>query len=153
MDVLPRAPADHGLAQTATDVRPTLSVVIVNYRHWDDTARLVRQLRAMPELRRGLAEVVVVDNHSPRHPVVRHLRRASGVSLRRWHGNRGFARAVNEGCRLARGEWFLLLNPDVTVPADFLARALESARRATPRVGIVGFRLVSSDGSPQLSTG
>ena len=30
--------------------------------------------------------------------------------------NRGFARAVNEGCRLSQGEWFLLLNPDTGQP-------------------------------------
>lgn len=153
MDVLPRAPANDGPPATATGARPSLSVVIVNYRGWDDTARLVAQLRAAAPLRRGLAEVVIVDNHSPRHPALARLRRAPDVSLRRWRGNRGFARAVNEGCRLSRGEWFLLLNPDVTAPPDFLSRALACARRAPPDVGIVGLRLVNPDGSPQLSTG
>src|SRR5581483_7226263 len=41
---------------------PRLSIVLVNYHSWDDTARLVRRLRAEPALRRGAAEVVVVDN-------------------------------------------------------------------------------------------
>src|SRR5262249_1372605 len=68
----------------------------------------------------GAAEGVVVDNHSPRNPVIPWLRRLPGVSLRRWGRNFGFARAVNEGCRLARGQWLLLLNPDVRVPPGFL---------------------------------
>jgi GT2 family glycosyltransferase len=135
---------------------PRLSVVVVNHRRWQDTAALVRQLRASPCLRGGDAEVVVVDNASPPGPVLARLRRLAGVSLRRWRRNRGFARAVNEGCRLARGDWFLLLNPDVTVPADFLDRALDLAERLAverPRTGIVGFRLDNPDRSVQHSTG
>src|SRR6185437_14121648 len=107
--------------------RPILSVVIVNYWSWDDTSRLVKQLRREHALRRGDVEVVVVDNHSPAHPVIPRLRRADGVSLRRWRGNRGFARGVNEGCRLSRGDWLLLLNPDTTPPIDFLEQVLARA--------------------------
>jgi GT2 family glycosyltransferase len=148
----PRAPARPRL-RTA---RPRLSVVVVNYHTWPDTARLVRQLRAAPCLRDGAAEVVVVDNFSPAHPAAARLRRLTGVSVRRWRRNRGFARAVNEGCRLGRGDWFLLLNPDVTLPPGFLDAALERAERladARPEVGVVGFRLENPDGSRQLSTG
>jgi GT2 family glycosyltransferase len=135
---------------------PRLSVVVVNYHQWHDTARLVRQLRTAPSLRRGVAEVVVVDNHSPPHPLVPRLRRLSGVSLRRWRRNRGFARAVNEGCRLSRGDWVLLLNPDMTLEPGFLDAVLARAgqvARTDPAVGIVGFRLRNDDGSRQLSTG
>jgi len=131
-------------------------VVIVNYRQWENTARLVGQLLATAPARRGATEVVVVDNHSPPHRVLSQLRRRSGVSLRRWGRNRGFARAVNEGCRLSRGDWFLLLNPDVTVPEGFLEGALAVADELTagePRAGIVGFQLRNFDGSRQLSSG
>lgn len=140
--------------RTALD-RPRLSVVVVNYVRWDDTTRLVRQLRRSSAFGRE-AEVVVVDNHSPPHPAVARLRRADGVSLRRWRHNRGFARAANEGCRLARGEWLLLLNPDVSVPPGFLDSVLDRAdalRWAEPRGGVAGFRLANDDGSWQLSTG
>jgi GT2 family glycosyltransferase len=135
---------------------PQLSVVIVNYRTWDSTAALVRQLlkTSGPEPQR--VEVVVVDNHSPAHPLMHRLRRWPRVSLRRWGRNRGFARGVNEGCRLSRGDWLLLLNPDVSVPPDFVERTLVLAERldaTEPRAGVIGFGLRNRDGSPQLSSG
>src|SRR5947209_7793158 len=145
----PRAPA-------RAVVTPRLSVVLVNYRQWPDTGRLVRQLVATECVRRGDAEVVVVDNHSPGYRVVPRLRRSPGVSLRRWGRNRGFARAANEGCRLSRGGWLLLLNPDMTVPPGFLDRVVRltaSWSAVQPRAGILGFGLRHADGSPQRSAG
>jgi GT2 family glycosyltransferase len=135
---------------------PRLSVVVVNYRQWERTAELVRQLTSSTCVRVGDAEVVIVDNHSPPHPAARRLRRLPGVSVRRWRANRGFARAVNEGCRLSQGEWFLLLNPDTTLSEGFLDHVLALADQLTeaePRTGIVGFHLRDADGSQQLSCG
>ena len=139
--------------QPARKDRPVLSVVVVNFRQWDQTARLVDQLHSAEALRRGLAEVVVVDNHSPQHPLVPRLRRRSGVSVRRWGRNHGFARAVNEGCRLSVGDWFLLLNPDTTPCDNFLDGVLERVQELETqesRAGIVGFHLRNGDGSRQL---
>ncbi len=135
---------------------PRLSVIIVNYGLWKETGNLLRQLLAAPCVKRGEAEVVVVDNHSKPHPMARRLRRLPAVSLRRWGRNRGFARAVNEGCRLSQGQWFLLLNPDISVSEGFLDRVLLLADRLSseePRAGVVGFQLRNSDGSRQLSSG
>jgi N-acetylglucosaminyl-diphospho-decaprenol L-rhamnosyltransferase len=135
---------------------PRLSIVVVNYRQWEKTHEMVRQLQASVALRSGAAEIIIVDNHSPAHPLTRKLRRSPGVSLRRWERNQGFARAVNEGCRLSRGDWYLLLNPDMTLSEGFLDGVLALADKLTkgePRAGIVGFHLRNSDGSRQLSTG
>jgi|SRR5579884_1061971 len=137
-------------------VQPRLSVVIVNYRQWRETAELVGQLRDAECVRAGLAEVVIVDNHSPPNRLGAQLRALPEVSLRRWGRNRGFARAVNEGCRLGRGDWCLLLNPDTSVTAGFLDRVLAGAEALTardPRTGIIGFQLRNSDGSLQWSSG
>ncbi|HLJ97739.1 MAG TPA: glycosyltransferase family 2 protein [Gemmataceae bacterium] len=152
-----RPPLWHGLRNTGQVLRiPQVSVVIVNYCLWKETGRLVRQLSAAPCVRRGAAEVVVVDNHSPTHALAKRLRRWPGVSLRRWERNRGFAQAVNEGCRLSQGKWLLLLNPDISVSPDFLDGVLALTERLSieePDAGIVGFELRNSDGSCQLSSG
>jgi GT2 family glycosyltransferase len=146
--VRPSSPQQLGL--------PRLSIVIVNYRQWGRTARLVRALLASACVRRGEAEIVIVDNDSPAHPALKRLRRLPQVSVRRWGRNRGFAQAVNEGCRLSQGDWFLLLNPDITPSEGFLDGVLALADQlaaAEPHAGIVGFHLRNSDGSQQLSSG
>jgi N-acetylglucosaminyl-diphospho-decaprenol L-rhamnosyltransferase len=134
---------------------PRLSAVIVNYREWQRTAELSRRLLAEPAAGRGEVEVVIVDNHSPPDPVIPRLRRTAGVSLRRWRRNQGFGRAANEGGRLSRGEWLLLLNPDVTLTEGFVDGVLALLDRlaAEPRTGIVGFHLRNGDGTRQLSAG
>jgi GT2 family glycosyltransferase len=152
---LPAAARLVPVSPPAVAAPPHLSVVIVNYHQWRNTRDLVQKLRASPRFDRA-AEVVIVDNHSPAHPLLPTLRRLSGVSLRRWRRNRGFARAVNEGVRLSQGEWVLLLNPDVTVTRAFLDKALALTERLAteePAAGVVGFLLCNPDGSRQLSAG
>ena len=122
---------------------PELSVVIVNFCQWRNTARLARQLRRSLAVRSGFAELVVVDNHSPFHPVVRRLKRLAGVTVRGFNRNHGFAKAVNRGSELGKGKWILLLNPDVTVEDGFLDDAIAAIDRMEdggPHAGVVGFR-------------
>ncbi len=145
---------------------PELTVVVVNFCQWRNTARLARQLRRSLAVRSGQAELVIVDNHSPFHPVVRRLKRLSGVTVQRFSRNHGFARAVNRGCRIGaesegletteRPRWVLLLNPDVTVPDGFLDDVLGTMDQlvgSDPTAGVVGFRLLNRDGSGQASSG
>jgi N-acetylglucosaminyl-diphospho-decaprenol L-rhamnosyltransferase len=160
-DAPPTTPAALALRTSAPARRPSvetpqLSVVIVNFCQWRNTARLTRQLRRSEAVRRGAAEIVIVDNHSPAHRVRNRLRRMSGVSVVLNSRNRGFAKAVNRGSRLSRGEWVLLLNPDVTVPDGFLDEVLDAAQRwpaSDPKAGVIGFQLRHRDGTRQASAG
>ncbi len=132
-----------------------LAVVVVNFCQWQNTARLVRQLRRSALVRTGVAEIQVIDNGSPSHPLAASVAKLRGVSVRRFDTNLGFAAAVNRGCRLTTGPWVLLLNPDITVPDGFLDDVLGRAARGDvpPDVGVIGFRLLNRDGTPQPSAG
>jgi N-acetylglucosaminyl-diphospho-decaprenol L-rhamnosyltransferase len=135
---------------------PQLSVVIVNFCQWNNTARLTEQLRFSEAIRRGAAEVVIIDNNSPGRQTARRLRKMSGVSVVRSGRNEGFARAVNRGSHRSRGEWVLLLNPDVTVSPGFLDEVLEFASRfpaIDAAAGVIGFQMRHQDGSRQASAG
>ncbi len=123
------------------------SVVIVNYRTEDALAECLASLATTTK---GLAvEVIVVDNgrslaaagFRERSPDVRLLENAENV---------GFARAANQGIRLARGRHVLCLNPDTIVHEGAVA-ALVAYLDAHPGAGAVGARLLESDGSLQYS--
>ncbi|MBM4069881.1 MAG: glycosyltransferase family 2 protein [Planctomycetes bacterium] len=146
----PSAPASTGAAV------PRLSIIVVNYRQWENTAALAGQVLSSQAAARGDVEIMVVDNHSPPHRLLPQLRRTEGVSLRRWGRNHGFARAVNEGVRLSRGSWLLLLNPDMSVTPGFIEGVIGHADRlaaSAPRAGIVGFQVRDGDNGLQPSVG
>lgn len=135
---------------------PVVSAIIVNFRQWENTVALTHQLDSSDAMRSGQAEVVLIDNDSAEQPLRRCVRYWPGVSLRCFGRNRGFARAVNEGCRRAHGQWLLLLNPDVRVPEEFMDAVLTAAEAITaedPRAGIIGFQLRHDDETRQGSTG
>ena len=150
-----RAPVIRPLSRSRA-VAPHVSVVVVNFCQWRNTDRLTRQLLDSDAADAQIAEFVVVDNASPPDPAAARVRRLPGLSLRQVDRNTGFARAANEGVRMARGEWALLLNPDTAVPEGFLDQ-LEALCRTLdhddPRVGVVGLALRHADGSPQGSCG
>lgn len=157
----PQILAQPGIPAEATPANPPppavarLSVVVVDYRQAAETTRLVRQLRQSLAARDGLAEIVLLENAARPGSRLGRLRKHKGVAVRRSRRNHGFARAVNRGCALGQGGWLLLLNPDITLPDEFLDRVVEMTDRldAEPRVGIVGLGLQNPDGSPQRSTG
>ncbi len=137
---------------------PALSVVIVNYASWADTTRLAESLSTAPEVARGEAEIVVVDNATPGEIPLPWSAVDPPARLVRQAENGGFAAGVNAGWRVSRGRWLLLLNPDTIAPGDLIARILEriaviEARPSEERPAIVGFGLSNPDGSPQPSAG
>ena len=123
------------------------SVVIVNYR----TDELLAECLASVDKEQGALalEVVVVDNSRTlaaggfreRFPRVTLLENAENV---------GFARAANQGIRLARGRHVLVLNPDTVVHGGAVAHMV-SYLDAHPAAGVVGARLLDPGGSLQYS--
>lgn len=81
-------------------------------------------------------EVIVVDNGST-DGTAEHVRGRRGVRLIRNASNRGFAAAINQGMRAARGRHLVWLNNDVVVTSGWLGRLSACAERA-PWIGAVG---------------
>jgi GT2 family glycosyltransferase len=142
-------------------MRPSLAVVIVNYR----TAGLVVDcLRSLAPEVAGLpgTQVVVVDNASgdgSADVIARALVEegwSGWSSLVPLQHNGGFSTGNNAAIRLLRAQaqppdWILLLNPD-TIACSGALGALLDAALALPRAGIVGSALEELDGTPQAST-
>jgi N-acetylglucosaminyl-diphospho-decaprenol L-rhamnosyltransferase len=118
------------------------SVVIVNYASWPLTVQCIESLYAT-----GYEdfEVVVVDNDEPAPPEIPYP-----VRLIRNKDNLGFARACNQGIAASTGDLLVLINPDSVVEESFFERVQEFFED-NPSVGIVGPRIVYSDGRLQLT--
>lgn len=61
--------------------------------------------------------------------------------------NRGYAYANNRAMEIARGDVFLLLNPDTIVSEDTISVCTGGALWTDKRMGAVGCRLIRADGS------
>jgi GT2 family glycosyltransferase len=92
----------------------------------------------------------VVDNASTDGSVEAIQREFPDVKLLVNEVNKGFGAANNQALRLARGEFFLLLNSDAFPRSQAIERLLECAS-SHPRAAVVGPRLLNGDGSLQFS--
>lgn len=125
---------------------PDLSVIVVNYRSAELTARA---LACAAESAGGLTvEEIVADADSPPDELalLRRLRPTAHVIELR--ANRGFAAGNNAGIAQARGRHLLLVNPDAFACGDAV-RLLVERLDAHPRVGLLAPLLRNEDGSPQ----
>ena len=119
-----------------------VSVVIPTRNEADDVRATLDALLA---LEGGAREIVVVDASDDGTPAV-----VAGypppVRLVRQSRGRGRAAARNEGILAARGEIVVVLNADVRLPSDFLARILRALRGGAPTTS--SSRAVSRTSTP-----
>ena len=120
-----------------------LSVIIVNYnvKHFLEQAlHSVRKAsQHMP------VEVFVVDNHSADGSGEMVRRKFPEVILIENKENLGFSKANNQAMRMAKGEYFLLLNPDTVVQEDTFEKVV-AFMDATPDAGGVGVKMIDGKG-------
>jgi len=91
---------------------------------WNGRADLETLLASLAEQSQPVSELLVVDNGSTDgSPEVARKYGARVISMGR---NAGFAPAVNRGIREASGEWIAVLNSDVKLAPDYLARLCSS---------------------------
>jgi N-acetylglucosaminyl-diphospho-decaprenol L-rhamnosyltransferase len=127
---------------------PLLSVVLVN---WNTLHHLIPCLRSIFKANIPWPfEVIVVDNNSTDTTKTTIPSLFPQVRLIENQENLGFATAVNQGARQARGEYLLLLNPDTVVDGTSLQTMVKFMQQS-PDAGVVGGALLNTDGSFQAS--
>src|ERR1043165_1957611 len=100
----------------------TLSIIIVNWNTRDITRDC---LRSIGEHVRGLSyEVIVVDNASSDGSAEMIRREFPDARLIANDTNLGFGRANNQAMRVARGDFFFLLNSDTVIFDDAVQRLI-----------------------------
>ncbi len=130
-----------------------LSIIIVNYKN----PPLLRL--CLKSLARNLSntvsyEIIVVDSASTiesRMVVTDEFTAAfPRITLVPFSENIGYTRGVNEGIRVAGGEYYLILNPDIIVLPGSVEMLLVYAQEH-PEAGLIGPQLLNFDDSIQAS--
>jgi GT2 family glycosyltransferase len=104
---------------------PRVAIVIPT---WNRAELLARVLENLAEQTYPIDRVIVVDNGSTDDSTGVAAR--AGAEVIALGKNAGFAAAVNQGIQLGRTEWVGVLNNDVTMEPDWLARLMSELQAA-----------------------
>jgi len=113
-----------GLGYTVARMKPRLSIVVPTWNRKDLALACLASLDAQCF---QSAEVLLVDDASTDGTAEAVGGRFPAARIVRMAKNGGFARAVNAGIREAGGDLILLLNNDMTLAPEFLARLVDTA--------------------------
>ena len=129
-----------------------LSIITVNWNVRDLIRACLLSVRREMLLAASQYELIVLDNDSHDGSVDMLRAEFPDITLIVSPVNLGFGAGCNRAYRQARGEFILLLNPDTEV-IDHALDGLLDAMRARPAAGIIGPRLVHTDGDFQRDSG
>lgn len=130
-----------------------LSVIIINY----NTKKITEDcIKSIVRNTQGIDyEIIAVDNASIDGSVesLENLKKKiSGLILIRNKQNRGFGPGNNQGIRIAKGEFILLLNTDTLIHDNVLSEIVDWMRK-NEKVGVATCALKNQDGSLQGTGG
>ena len=127
-----------------------ISIVVIN---WNGKKFLSACLQSLRLQTHQAVETIVIDNAST-DGSREWLRQEENTVARLFlnEQNLGYCGGANQGIRHARGEYVLIINPDVILEADFLARLISCAEQH-PDVGIFSGKLLRFDHRTLDSTG
>lgn len=126
-----------------------IDIVIVNFNTRDDLQACLTSLHRAPPKRPH--HICVVDNASQDGSLEMVGAAFPTVAVVALPDNRGFAAANNVAIRQMSSPLVLLLNADTEVPAGSLDRLAE--RLEVTGATVAGPRLVTADGTPEISWG
>jgi N-acetylglucosaminyl-diphospho-decaprenol L-rhamnosyltransferase len=129
-------------------MKPELSIITVGYK---SEKTIIPFLDSVKKIKDGIKkEIIVVDNYpADKGADLAEKHILKPVVIRNME-NVGFARAVNRGIKVSKGEYILLINPDTRIVGNALQKLLDFAKDKSD-LGAVAPRLLNIDGKVQAS--
>ena len=128
-----------------------VSIIIASFNTKELTLQCIKSI--VDSAKQIKYEIIVVDNGSTDGSVgelTKLTKLTKLIKLVKNSENLGFAKANNQGIKIAKGRYILLLNTDTKVKNGAIEKLINFAEE-TPDAGAVGPRLLNPDGSTQPS--
>lgn len=129
-------------------LQPDLSIIIVSYKNDPEVLRAC--FMSLAASRDVTFETFVIENAGDARVAQIAFEALPDTYVRISTENLGFAKAVNDGMKKARGRYTLLLNPDTVVPPDALRKMVDHLDQDI-NVGIASSVIRYEDGTLQES--
>lgn len=125
-----------------------LSIIIVNYNVKEFLQNLIYSIE---KAGKNISyEVIVVDNASDDGSIEMLRSKFPDIQLIANTGNAGFSKANNQGLKVAKGDFLLLLNPDTLVQEDTFETLINFLKN-NDDAGMAGCKVLNPDGTLQLA--
>ncbi|MDP4117106.1 MAG: glycosyltransferase, partial [Bacteroidota bacterium] len=125
-----------------------LSVIIVNYNVKEFVSNLIESIKKAAHSLK--IEIIISDNASQDGSPQYIRQNFPEVILIENKSNLGFGKANNLALSIAKGKYFLIINPDTLVQEDTLIKMI-SFFEDNPMAGLAGCKILNPDGSLQLA--
>ena len=128
-----------------------LSVIVVN---WNTKKLLENCLASIFKFTKGISfEMIIVDNGSTDGSQALVKEKFPQVKLILNKSNLGFTKANNQGMKVAKGQYILLLNSDTYLIENSFKKLLDKTQSIEGNLGALGPLLLNEDKSVQQSVG
>lgn len=131
-----------------SDSQIDLSIIIVNWNSWDYLQKCIMSI--MENADEMKYEIIVVDNCSSDHSIENISTYFPDIILIKNENNVGFPRANNQAFSIARGQYFLALNPDTLIKKNTLQQSLDVLKN-DDSIGCIGVKTLKGNGEILLS--
>lgn len=134
-----------------------LSIIVISFNTKEITTNCIRSIATSLKKAEFQTEIILIDNASADHSAEAMEKLAgtlpANLTMRvvANKDNVGFARANNQGVKIATGTYILLLNSDTVALDDALPNLL-SFYQKHPEVHFLGAKLYNKDMTPQASS-
>lgn len=120
-----------------------LSLVIINYNNKAYLKRCIDSILAQSYKN---IEIIFIDNQSKdgSYEYMKEEYPALDILLIKNEVNNGYAGAANQGIKLSKGEFVMILNPDIVMEPDFLDKML-SFIKVDEKIGALSGKLLKYD--------
>ncbi len=123
-------------------MKKDISIIIVNY----NSSYLNETIKSIKNTVKISYEIIIIDNNSNKALQFNN----SNIKIIKNQHNLGFAKANNQGIRIAKSKYILLLNPDIILKKDTIEETINFMEK-NKHSNIVGCKLLNEDGSLQYS--
>lgn len=125
-----------------------LSIILVNYKSIQLVLDCIESI--YQQTKEYSFEIILVDNDSKDDCETIVQAKYPGTVFLQMGYNSGFARANNEGIKISRGEFVLILNTDTIILDGAIDKSIHLLKQHTEAVGC-GVQLLNTDGTTQIS--